>query len=182
MLIIIWLAMPQENKNRFRSTWDPSAGTEVAQKDAEGRIEGYKAGIKMFERFPLTGVGIGNFIEYRVKFVDGVPLNAHNLAGQVLGETGIVGGVTFILMVFVALVNCHKLRVLARKRPFDRPLDVLLGLGPACRDAIILLAFEGLFSHNLYRFNWLWLAAFSSLALQFAKQRITKFGGPPKEL
>jgi O-antigen ligase len=120
----------------------------------------------MFERFPISGVGIGNFIPYRVSNVDGIPLNAHNLYGQVIGETGVIGGLTFFIMVIVTIQSCGKIRI--RARNIDDPkLTVLSGLALACRNAVILLAFEGLFGHNLLRFNWLWLAAFSALALQF---------------
>ena len=99
----------------------------------------------------------------------GVAVNAHNLAGQVRGETGMMGDSAFLLMVIVTLANCQKVRALARRKGSDPKLKALSGLGLAGRDAVILLAFEGLFGHNLLRFNWLWLAAFSSLALQFAK-------------
>jgi O-antigen ligase len=169
VLAMLWLVMPEEKKDRFRTIWTPEEGPKTAQVSAEGRIEGYKAGMKMFERFPLTGVGIGNFINYRVSQVDGVPLNAHNLAGQVLGETGMIGASAFLFMVIVTLANCQKVKGLVRGNRSYPKLKALSSLGLASRDALILLAFEGLFGHNLLRFNWLWLAAFSSLALQFAR-------------
>ena len=37
----------------------------------------------------------------------------------------------------------------------------------AGRDCILLLLLTGLFAHNIYRFNWLWLAAFLGLATEF---------------
>lgn len=174
LLFMFWLVIPAENQGRFRTIWDPKAGPENAQTSAEGRIEGYKAGIEMFKRFPLTGVGVGNFNVYREKYVDGVRLNAHNLVGQVLGETGLIGGMTFLLLVIAILVNCHKSRVLARNS-FDSNSKVISDFALACRNAIILLSFEGLFGHNLLRFNWLWLGAFSVLAMEYAYlQRIQK--------
>ena len=170
LLASLWFVLPEEKKGRFQTIWDPESGPKSAQISAEGRVEGFKAGMAMFDRFPLSGVGIGNFIAYRVLHVDGVPLNAHNLAGQVLGETGIVGGGAFLLMIIITVVNCFKIRALAKRNRSEPKLLALSGFGLACRDALILLAFEGLFGHNMTRFNWLWLAAFSSLALQFGKQ------------
>lgn len=167
IISMLWLILPNEKKGRLRTIWDPETSPAHAKLSADQRIEGYKAGLTMFERFPLTGVGIGNFVEYRIAYVDSVPLNAHNLAGQVLGETGIVGSGAFLFMVAITVVNCFKIRNLAKRNPSNPKLSALSGLGLACRDAVILLAFEGLFGHNLLRFNWLWLAAFSSLALQF---------------
>ena len=164
----IWLVMPQENRNRFRSIWDPSAGTAVAQKDADARVEGFWIGIEIFEEFPLTGVGIDNAKRYRYVNIDRWE-QTHNLVGQLLGETGIVGGFTFIMMVMVILVNSRKVRFLGERNSSDPKLRSLSRLGLACRDGVILLFFEGLFGHNLLRFNWLWFAAFSVLALQFAR-------------
>lgn len=167
----VWLVMPEKNKSRFETIWDTEKGPHSAQVSAEGRIEGYKAGMKMFERFPLTGVGVGNFIPYRVVHVDGVPLNAHNLAGQLLGETGIVGGITFLLMVLSILLNCRALRLLGKESP-SLTISLLSALGLACRNSVLLLCFTGLFGHNLFRFNWLWLAAFSSLGFQYASEAL----------
>ena len=172
LLLLIWLVLPGTQKNRFRTIWDPEAGPETANVSAQGRIDGYKAGMTMFKRYPISGVGIGNFKAYRIRYVDGIALNPHNLVGQVLGENGILGGLTFLLMVTATLVNCRRIRVLARGRS-DLTLQVLWRLGQACRDAVILLAFEGVFGHNLRRFNWLWMAAFSAIAVQYATQIIT---------
>ena len=165
----IWLVMPQENRNRFRSIWDPSAGTANAERDANARIEGFWVGIEIFEEFPLTGVGINNTIRYRWVNLDERWEQTHNLIGQVLGETGIVGGLTFSLMVIVILINSRKVRILGKRNNCDPKLKALSGLGLACRDGVILLFFEGFFGHNLLRFSWLWFAAFSVLALQFAQ-------------
>jgi len=171
ILGMIWSLMPEENKGRFKTIWDKEAGPKTATISARGRIEGFNAGLKMFERFPLTGVGIGNFISYRVAHLDGIALSAHNLVGQVLGETGAIGGITFLLLVSTILVNCRRLRALSKIRS-DGKLRTLSSLGIAFRNSLFLLIFEGLFGHNLFRFNWLWLAAFSSLAVQYARHHV----------
>lgn len=123
----------------------------------------------MFERYPVTGVGIGNFISYRVARLDGVALDAHNLVGQILEETGAIGGITFLLLVGATLANCRRLRLLSNNCP-DLNLGILSGLGVAFRNSIFLLLFEGLSNHNLLRFNWLWLAAFGVLCVNFSRQ------------
>lgn len=171
-LALIWFVLPEEQKGRFATIWDPSTGPESAEVSAEGRVEGYKAGMKMFDRFPISGVGIGNFIPYRESYIDGVPLNAHNLAGQILGETGIVGAGAFFFMVLITAVNCYRIIWQGKRNASDSAFVHFSGIGFACRDALILLAFEGTFGHNLLRYNWLWLAAFSGLALQFGRNKI----------
>ena len=168
VIAITWQLMSQEHRGRFETIWQRDEN-QWATESAEGRIEGYKAGITMFSRYPITGVGIGNFISYSVGHVDGVALNAHNLAGQVLGETGIIGGVTFLSMLITMLINLRKVKIKPKLRP-DLFFSVLSFLSISCRNALFLLVFTGLFGHNLLRFNWLWLAAFSTLAVQFFNQ------------
>lgn len=173
ILGIIWQVMPESNKNRFRTLWNPAMGPANAEASAEGRLEGFKAGIEMFKRRPILGVGVGNFKAYRVRFVDGDGHSPHNLIGQVLGETGALGFSAFVLLVITTLVNCKKVKVLAKGRS-DPPLIVLSGLTFAIRNSLILLLFAGLAGHNLLRFNWLWLAAFSTLSFMFASEYVKK--------
>src|SRR5207253_4980038 len=93
-------------------------------------------------------------------------LLAHNLPGQTLGETGLLGAAAFLGMVAVTLWNCRRVRQLCRDS-LAAPQVALSGFAVACADVILLLFFEGLFLHNMTRFNWLWLAAFASHALFF---------------
>jgi O-antigen ligase len=162
----LWFVVSEEARNRIRTIWDPEAGPANAYASAMGRVEGFRAGIEMFNRNPFTGVGPGNFIPYRVANVDGVPLEAHNLIGQVLGETGICGAMAFVFLVCVTLNNCRRTLKLTGADLPSRGLAKRFAV--ACRDTILLLLFEGLFDHNMTRFNWLWVAAFVSVALRFA--------------
>jgi O-antigen ligase len=162
----LWFVVSDEARNRIRTIWDPEAGPANAYASAMGRVEGFRAGLEMFNRNPFTGVGPGNFIPYRVANVDGVPLEAHNLVGQVLGETGICGAMVFVFLVSVTLINCRR-----ASKPTCAGLHsqgIANRFAVACRDTILLLLFEGLFDHNMTRFNWLWVAAFVSVALRFA--------------
>jgi O-antigen ligase len=170
-LVLIWTVMPAENKGRLSTLWAPEKGPANAQASADGRKEGFKAGMEMFRRFPFTGVGSGNFIAYRVPNVDGIALQAHNLEGQLLGELGILGGATFLLMVGAVLGSCSKIVRFARNRS-DAVLLCLADLAGACRFSVLLLIFLGTFGHNLYRYNWLWIAAFCVLALRFSMERL----------
>jgi O-antigen ligase len=175
LLAVVWIIMPKENQNRFQSIWDTAAAPQNAQVSAQGRVDGFWAGMQMFNRFPVTGVGPGNFIEYRTKHGDGTPLNAHNLFGQVLGETGILGGATFLVLVGTIVGNARRLKRIGQ-RSADLTVKLLAALGGAIRGSVYLLLFEGLFGHNLFRFNWLWLAAFSVLALEYALRQVRDEG------
>jgi O-antigen ligase len=166
VLSALWFVVSDEARNRIRTIWDPEAGPANAYASAMGRVEGFRAGLEMFNRNPFTGVGPGNFIPYRVANVDGVPLEAHNLIGQVLGETGICGAMAFVFLVAVTLINCRRASKLSCAGFHSQ--GVTNRFAVACRDTILLLLFEGLFDHNMTRFNWLWVAAFVSVALRFA--------------
>jgi len=166
-LALLWFTMSDEARNRLRTVWDPDAGPANATTSAHGRVEGLHAGLAMAQKYPLAGVGMGNFIPYRVAHLDGVGLLAHNLPGQVLGEAGLLGFAAFFFMVFVMCWNCRKIRRLCSGSAEPLPV-VLSGFAVACENSILLLLFEGLSLHNMNRFNWLWLAAFSSHALLFA--------------
>ena len=171
LLGVLWLALPKASQDRFRTIWDPDAGPRNAQVSAQGRVQGLKAGLEMFQHFPVTGVGPGNFIEYRMKRGDGVPLNAHNLLGQALGETGLLGTVTFLLMIGTVVHNARKLKRIGR-RSLDRTVKMFGSLSGAIRASVYLLLIEGLFGHNLLRFNWLWLGAFACVALVLLRQHV----------
>ena len=169
VLVVLWFSVSDEARSRIRTIWNPEEGRADAYVSAMGRVEGFRAGIEMFRKHPLTGIGPGNFVPYRVDNVDGVPLEAHNLVGQVLGEVGILGALALVLMVAVTLLNCRRVRQLTTPGHELGPQQgILYDFATACRDTILLLIFEGLFDHNMMRFNWLWLAAFACVALRCA--------------
>jgi hypothetical protein len=171
ILGVIWYTVPEMSKGRFLTIIRPETGPKGSYDSAMGRIEGLKAGLVFFERFPITGIGVGNFILYRAKNFDGVTEEAHSLVGQVLGETGLIGFGTFCLFVGTILVNCRRIRRLSRNRG-DETEGALSKLGSAMRDVVILLFFEGIFNHNMLRYNWVWIAAFSQLGLSFMKKHV----------
>lgn len=164
-LSLVWMVMPEENKGRLRTVWAPESGPENAKVSAEGREAGLKAGWQMFRHYPVTGVGPDNFVRFRVQNLDGEPLQAHNLVGQLLGENGALGALAFLIMVGVTLANCSRIRRLSQGRD-DAVHRVAIDMSAACRRSVAMLFFLGLFGHNLYRFNWLWLAVFADATLQ----------------
>jgi len=169
-LALIWVVLPADTKERLETIWNPKAGPASAHQSAEGRVQGFEAGMEMFDRFPYLGVGPGNFVPYRVRYLDGVPSEAHNLVGQILGETGLVSALAFVALIGVALVNATKTVRLAKKWPNDSTIQVLGRVARASREVILLLLFDGIFGHNLFRFSWLWMAAFALLSWDLAQR------------
>jgi O-antigen ligase len=169
LLGALWIVTPAQQKDRLRTLWDPDAAPANAQASASGRWEGFQASMQMLNDRPLWGVGIGNFLEYRVAFVDGVGLVSHNLPGQILGEMGLLGGFSFALMVWATWSNACRLKRLCRGQTgpaFYLYREVAL----ACILGVLLLLLFGASLHNGLRYNWLWIAAFCGLGLEFCQQ------------
>lgn len=168
LLITTWFLLPEDSQNRLRTLWNPEAGPASAQLSAEGRIAGLNAGLAMYSAYPVLGVGVGNFGAYRRVHVDGDYHEAHNLLGQVLGEVGTLGLLTFAFIVGAILANCAKTRRLSYKG--GQTAAVLADFAVACRNTTLILLFLGLGSHNMMRYTWLWTAAFALVALWLSQE------------
>ena len=183
---VVWVAMPEEHRNRVRTIWNPDVGPRNAARSAEGRIEGFRAGLEMFKQHKFAGVGLGCFALYRFHYVDGNPEEAHNLLGQTLGETGIVGTLAFSLLIVAVFANSVTTLTLTRGREDDPSVAIIREITIACVMTVLVLLYFGILSHNMLRFNWLWVAAFALLCREFAKQIIPTTdpdeGAPLEEL
>ncbi|CAG1064679.1 hypothetical protein BAC1_00244 [uncultured bacterium] len=171
-LFVSWSTMPDDYQMRFLSIFDAEAGDKGADLSAKGRIEGLKAGINIFTNKPLLGIGPGNF-KYGWEKVE-VGGSAHNLYGQILGETGGAGFLAFFILV-ILIVKTH-LSVIKRTGQLlkekaagldERNLLFLRYASIASVQTIVLLLFNGNFGHNLYRYNYLWVGAMGVLASYF---------------
>src|SRR5262249_57671238 len=60
------------------------------QQSADDRIEGLKTGFDLLNQYPLTGCGPGAW-----RLATGRQTESHNLYGQVMGEMGTLGIVSF---------------------------------------------------------------------------------------
>ena len=169
MLCLLWVVSPQQQKDRLRTLWDPTSGPSNAHASADGRWQGFLASMQMFEREPLFGIGVGNFVDYRVSFLDGVPKVAHNLPGEILGETGLLGGIAFTAMIVVAWRNCSRTIRICKESAIPAA-DTFHELALSLSNSILLLLLFGLSLHNALRFNWLWIAAFALCLLMFTRQ------------
>lgn len=165
--VIIWQLLPYEKKIRLESIWNEDVVMEgvegekimrSAKESTNGRTEGLWDGIQLLQRHPLTGAGAGNFSKAR-QLVREIPLGselqAHNLYGQLMGELGVFGIVSFL----VFLISIIKLNVAVIRNKCSEMHPIAW----ACIITIVLLLINGMAGHNLYRYTWLWVAAFSSI-------------------
>ena len=151
---LVYPVLPIKLQNRFYSIIYPSGGGE-AQDSLSGRTQGFTAGIQLWTRSPVTGFGPGGF---GLAVRSG--LQSHNLYGQVLGEMGTLGALTFLGIVVCMILNHLDVRRLARGQPRAFSAEV----SNAVMITLVILLLKGWADHSLYRYTWLWFGAFQAIA------------------
>jgi putative inorganic carbon (hco3(-)) transporter len=92
---------------------------------AQGRLDAWKAGLRMMKARPILGVGYDRFADNYPTFVtDAViwgKLEAHNSFVKAAAETGIVGFVPFMAMVVLSFKSASRLR--KRREELAEPIE-----------------------------------------------------------
>jgi O-antigen ligase len=171
------IALPDSLQDRFLTIIDPSHGPRNAQESAEGRIAGLLNGLKLWESSPIVGIGPGAF-----GLANNHSFNAHNVYGQVLGEMGTVGVLAFGGLLLAFLSNGLEARRLRRRHPAAAGFSS--EVSRAVSRTVLLLLLLGCAGHNLYRYNWLWLAGFEVVAVHCLRAQAAGAlaGGRPRLL
>jgi hypothetical protein len=163
---MLWFALPASFQNRFETIVHPEVGPANAQASAEIRLIGLKLGMQLFSNNPATGCGPGAW-----RKATHSPLESHNLYGQLIGEMGTFGILTFLGIVLMYGLNVRKIAGLYRDHP-EWKGDFLHHVSQALSLAVVLLLFEGNFGHNLFRYTWLWYAGFLIITRHCVEQRL----------
>ena len=157
-------ALPAELQTRFETIINPEVGPENARVSGQGRVEGLLNGFKLLQQYPLSGCGPGVW-----RKATGSEIESHNLYGQLMGELGAIGVMTFGSLVVGFVVAIWKFR--RRCRQFhDADGQFMYQLTGALATAVVLLLLEGMFGHNLFRFSWLWYIGFLVIAARAARR------------
>lgn len=167
---LLWSLLPPSLQNRFTTLINPEVGPANAQESAEGRIEGFFTGLDLWSRYPLTGCGPGAWIP-----ATGSPIESHNLYGQVVGEMGTLGALTFAGILLAYWINIRWASHCYREHPewgkdFLHYLIRAIGLG------VLLMFIGGASGHNLFRYSWSWYGGFVIIARQCIEQRLADPG------
>jgi hypothetical protein len=163
---LLWFALPASMQTRFETIVDPSVGPANADVSARGRIEGFWTGIDLWNQFPFSGCGPGAW-----RPASGSHIESHNLYGQVIGELGSIGTLAFLAVLVGFWVNLRWIRKVYKLHPEWGP-DFLYRTAQAVGLGVVLLLFEGNFSHNLYRYHWVWFGGFLIIARRCIQQRL----------
>jgi hypothetical protein len=163
-----WAVMPESLQNRYRTIWDPSIN-EMAEANKRGRITGFYDGMTNWSNFPIFGVGVAQH-----GTATGGGFEAHNLPGQVAGETGTVGVAAWFFM-----FTCFGINHFAAWKHYQYLQSKNLGkeglycwrVSLAVMFGIFLSLLQGLGLHNGYRFQWVWYGAFQALAVSLLQEK-----------
>jgi O-antigen ligase len=167
----LWMALPPSLQNRFETIVNPDVGPLNARVSAEGRFQGLWLGLELWGQNPLTGCGPGAW-----RPATGKKLESHNLYGQVVGEMGILGLVTFSAVVLAFWFNVRRITRAYRDHP-EWERDFIYHLGWCLGMALFMLLFNGNFGHNLFRYTWIWFGAFAIIARHCVEQRLAHEAG-----
>jgi putative inorganic carbon (HCO3(-)) transporter len=108
-LAFLLLFGPQGALERYRTV--PTA-TEV-DPSAIGRLQAWRAAIRMTEAHPIRGVGLRNFLYVFPQYSNDPPRVTHNAIFDLLAETGIPGCLIFMAMITTAIGEMFLLRLKA---------------------------------------------------------------------
>jgi len=162
----LFLALPESLQTRFETIVDPEVGPESARVSGEGRLEGFYKGMDLFAANPATGIGPGSW-----RPATRSKLESHNLYGQVCGEMGLTGVLTFTVILTCFAANLLWMRR-ARKSDPAGPEAFEHQVASAVAVSVFLLLFMGNFGHNLFRHNWLWFGGFLIIARHVVATRL----------
>jgi len=181
VLVIGWLNLPEKYQERFETIYDDSINRQATQ-SAKSRISQFNTGMKLFELSPILGWGPGcsRFEAYKLRGYnykeedetsEGV-IQLHNLYAQLLSELGIMGAASFLSLIFLIILTQRKItNNLGKTYPGNH---LIINTAIACTSTMWLLLFEGIFGHNLYRYNWIWISTILVLAYQFSMEHAKK--------
>ncbi len=162
--LILSVALPEDLQNRYLTIVDSSRGPANAQTSADGRLEGFLWGVYVWQSSPLLGHGPSSFA-----YVTGRGGQAHNLYGQVLSELGALGALALLLLVLCFWLNWRETKRLTVPELVQH--DFVYQLSRAVTINVFLMLVMGWAGHNLFRYNWQWLAAFSAVAVCCLRKR-----------
>ena len=161
---LIWLNLGDELRNRYTTLIDPSVGPHNAQSSADSREVFFWKAVDIWKENPIFGVGPHCF-----GIASGTKMQAHSLYAQTLSELGSLGVLALVSLVLCYFLNYFEARRIYRAVPFPHEALFCYRVVQATAIIVLQLLFLGVGGHNLFRFTWLWNAAFAALALRFLK-------------
>jgi O-antigen ligase len=125
------------------------------------------AGIEFWQQSPLLGYGPVAFFGK----LTGRELASHNMYAQLLSELGTLGAIAFVWVIYCFWRNVAEARRFSRLHP-RAPCGFAVNVVKAVGTTILVMLLMGCSGHNLYRYKWLWMAAFQVVALHCMRSQV----------
>lgn len=164
LAVVVVVALPEEQKDRFRNMGD--------DKNSVARLTYWKDGIEILQEHPVLGIGYRNWIPYYREYYNPDGELPHNIFIEAGSELGYIGLMAFAALIVGTFVMNHRTRRLAHQIP--DPEGRFLGtIAYGFDGALIGFLFAGLFVTILYYpFFWINLSMTVSLyCVTLAKSR-----------
>jgi O-antigen ligase len=171
---LAFVALPESLQTRFETIINPDVGPANAKESGEGRYQGIIMGLRQWGNNPLSGIGPGAW-----RPANRTQIESHNLYGQLVGETGTLGLVSFLALLGCFWANLLTIRRIRREVP-KWENELVFTLPSAIGVAVFLLLFMGNFGHNLFRFTWLWYGGFLIIARYCVARRLANWEPEPE--
>ena len=85
--------------------------TQYSQDESSlGRLEAWSAGLRMFLRNPVSGIGAGCFDYASLDYGLSKELVAHNSFITVVAETGLIGLISYLCLIYYTFQGCRRIR------------------------------------------------------------------------
>jgi O-antigen ligase len=167
LAVMIWVlstvALPDYLSHRYFETLPffseegsvfESESDRMAKNSAFARLKGMVEGFQLARKRPIVGYGPGasaiardELYTIKRRNPDGY-FQLHNLYGQVLAETGFVGGA-----IFLCIIAAYFLELRGLAESFGKSADLNLYKWTLQMSLIVFLLY-GFASHTLYRYHW----------------------------
>ena len=131
---------------------------------SQERIENWKAAIAMFQDNPITGVGVGNYVEANNRiYHTGIPYVQHNIYLQALTESGLPGLAIVILIIIGFFKNQMETKKILESEKINDPF--YMGLANGLNISMIGFLIAGFFITVLF-YPFFWVNLMISVALK----------------
>jgi O-antigen ligase len=162
LAVLMWSMMDPEYQHRF------STITQMGESDtsAENRILGLKHGFLMLQEHPILGVGVGCYPVARWHMFHN-SLWAHNLPGQLMGDLGILGTVTFLVFLFKCFKNTRETRRILVENGMQSSL--LYYQAMAMEASLFAQIINGIGQHSLYLYGFYVIGALTVVILRITE-------------
>jgi hypothetical protein len=162
---LVFAVMREDLQTRLLTIFDSSVGPSNAKTSARFRLDALFYGLDIMQNYPLTGSGPATFA-----LASRTGLQAHNLYAQVMSEMGLLGIIALTALVYCFWRNSREMERLYAAHPWWEK-GFVYHVGRCSWLAVILLLFMGVGGHNMFRYNWLWFAAFQICAMDITRRR-----------